>query len=270
MQTIHRRTVIAVLLAGGLSLLRATATFAESNPYAAAVLADRPISFHRFEETEGTIAVDATGNGHAGVLKHVQGGDASAYPALGTAFSFNGKNSHVRIPADPAYKVGKGDFSVELWFNCHKTMKARGEVFKFKGEGKDFGFFKPHGNSNLITTARPTQPFQAQTDPFSLGVWHYAVYVRRSGVDHWYVDGLLSGTATGNSLVIDMNVDILIGADHFYGPNRIVSESMWKGLIDEVAIYPVALSAERVMAHFKSAQLRSAMAISLPAQGPLH
>jgi hypothetical protein len=242
------------MLLASLALLQAMGATAVANSYAKAVLRDKPISYHRFNETEGDSASDASGNGHTAELCDVEVGRHSAYPNLGTAFTFNGTNSHVKIPAHAAYKVGKGDYSVELWFNCQSSLKARSELFKYKGEGKDFGFFKPHGNSNIIATARPTQPFQAQTDPFSLGVWHHAVYVRRGGVDQWYIDGALSGTATGNSLVLDMNVEIVIGADHFYNARRIVPDSVWKGQIDEVAIYPIALRAERVVAHFKAAQ----------------
>lgn len=248
------KSKVVVAMVACIALTQATMVNAEVNSYSAAVLKDNPISFHRFNEASGDIASDATGNGHTAKLFDVQVGESSAYSKLGTAFNFNGTNSHVKIPADAAYKVGKGDFSVELWFNCQSSLKARNELFKYKGEGKDFGFFKPHGNGNIIATARPTQPFQAQTDPFSLGVWHHAVYVRRAGVDHWFIDSALSGTATGNSLVMDMNVDIVIGADHYYNPNRIVLDSIWRGQIDELAIYPTALSSERVRAHFDAAQ----------------
>jgi hypothetical protein len=252
----HRFFASVAALVVGLAIPSVAARAEESNPYAAAVLADRPISFHRCDEAEGKYAEDATGNEHRGALKNVKGGEPSAHPALGTCFVFNGKSSRVQIPAHSDYKVGKGDFSVEFWFNCHNPMNSRGEILKFKGEGKDFGILKPVGNSNFIAVARPDRPFQAQTDPFSIGVWHHAVYVRRGGVDHWYLDGSLTGTSTGNSLVMDMNADILIGADHHGDPNRVARDNCWNGLIDELAIYASALTAGQVEAHYKAAQVK--------------
>jgi hypothetical protein len=226
-----------------------------TDPYGKAVLADQPVSYHRFNETTGTTAADATGRGHDAVYKgDIKLGEPSAYPALGMAALFDGKSTRVQIPSHADFKFGKGDFSIECWFSCRESLSTRGDILKYKGEGKDLGIFKPVGNNNLLTVARPGRQFQAQTDPFAVGVWHHVVYVRRAGVDMWYVDGAPSGTATGHNLNIDMNVDLLIGADHDGNPNDIVSAFVWNGLIDELAFYNQALTAQQIAKHYKAAQ----------------
>lgn len=240
-------------VAGVFAILWCAPLLAES--YEREVLADRPIAYYRFNEAKGTVAVDATGNGRDGTYKGEVILDApSAYSGLGKAAAFGGAKSHVHIPKHEAFKFGKGDFSVEFWLNCRETLATRGDILSYKGEGKDFAFFKPAGNTNLLSFADPGRPFSAQTDPLLLGVWHHAVYVRRANVDQWYIDGELSGTATRNVMVIDMNADVLIGANYSGVPENIDDLCLWNGLIDELAFYNVALSSDRIRAHFEAAK----------------
>lgn len=228
---------------------------ASADPYGDAVLAHKPVAYFRFEEAGGEAAADASGNDHNGIyLGEIVHGERSAYPNLGTAALFGGAGSRMQIPRSAAFDFGKRDFSIEFWFNCLETLGGRGDIFTYKGAGKDFGIFKPAGNANLIAIARPYRAFQAQTDPFSIGIWHHAVYVRRAEVDRWYVDGVLSGTATGNRQAIDMNADIVIGMNHYGDLDRLDTRCAWNGLIDEVAIYGQALSQQQVEAHFQAAR----------------
>jgi hypothetical protein len=223
--------------------------------YGEAVLKDNPIAYFHFDETAGEAAVDATGNGHDATYKgEIALGERAAFPGLGTAASFDGKASRVQIPRHETFRFGKKDFSIEFWFNCRETLSTRGDIFTFKGEGKDFGILKPVGNTNFIAIARPSRAFQAQTDPFSIGVWHHAVFARKAAVDRWYIDGAESGPSVGSEQAIDMNVDILIGMNHFGAPDRIDTKTAWNGLIDELAIYNSALTEDQVESHFQAAK----------------
>lgn len=233
----------------------ASAAIAEDNSYRDAVLKDKPIAYFRFDETADEAAIDATGNKHDAAYKgEVVLGEKSAFPALGTAVLFGGKGSRVQIPRHEAFKFSKKDFAIEFWFNCRETLSTRGDVFTFKGEGKDFGILKPVGNTNLITIARPSRAFQGQTDPFSTGVWHHAAFVRKAEIDRWYVDGTASGPSVGSDQSLDMNVDILIGMNHIGDPAKIDEKTAWNGLIDELAIYGAALGDKQVQAHFEAAR----------------
>jgi hypothetical protein len=260
---------VAVVVIGKTNMLMSTRLFligyflaaggglvvAEDNSYRDAVLKDKPIAYFRFDETAGEAAIDASGNKHDAAYRgEVVLGEKSAFPALGTAVLFGGRESRVQIPRHEAFKFGKQDFAIEFWFNCRETLSTRGDVFTFKGEGKDFGIMKPVGNTNLIAIARPSRPFQSQTDPFSIGAWHHAVFVRQAAVDRWYVDGVASGPTVGSDEALDMNVDILIGMNHYGQPATIDEKTAWNGLIDEVAIYGAALNGKQVQAHFEAAR----------------
>jgi hypothetical protein len=120
------------------------------------------------------------------------------------------------------------------------------------------------GNANLLAYAKPGRAFQAQTDPVSSNVWHHAVYVRAENVDTWYIDGEISGTATGHVMPVDMNADILIGANHCGSSDLIDDYCLFNGSVDELAIYDFALSPERVQAHFRGAGSLVSTENSLP------
>jgi trimeric autotransporter adhesin len=254
MFTIHRHQLIG-LLAAAICLRVCAAAVAAESTYSETVLKDRPIAYFRFDETAGEAAADATGNGHDAVYKgDVTLGEPSAFPGLGAAALFGGKDGRVQVPRHKAFKFEKKDFTIEFWFNCKETLSTRGDLFTFKGKGKDFGVFKPVGNTNLIGITRPYRPFQAQTDPFSIGVWHHAAFVRKSAVDRWYLDGVASGPSVGNEQTIDMDADLLIGVNHYGDPNRLDTKTAWNGLIDEVAIYGAALTDRQIESHFKAAK----------------
>jgi hypothetical protein len=224
---------------------------AAAETYEQIILADKPIAYFRFDETSGAAAKDASGNGRDGIYKGgVVLGEPSASAKLGASIAFGADKSRVHIPRNPVFKFGTRDLTVEFWFNCRETVATRGDILSFKGEGKDFALFKPVGNANLLAYAKPGRAFQAQTDPVKPGVWHHAVYVRRENVDSWYINGELSGTATGHLMAVDMNAEILIGTNHCGGPDVVDEYTMFNGSLDEFAFYDTALAVERVQAHY--------------------
>ena len=97
--------------------------------------------------------------------------------------------------------------------------------------------------------------------PLARGQWHHLVGVYDAGVMTLYLNGAfassvpLAGTLRNGGPVPDR---VLIGATRD-GSN---SSFQWKGLIDEVAIYSRALSADRVLAHYQAALPASRLTIS--------
>jgi hypothetical protein len=261
---VNRPSIAAALTGAVVTLWAAGEVRAEEAPaasYRSLVLSDRPFAYYRFDEQSGETAKDETGNGHDALYKGaIRLEEASASTALGTAVGLGGDKARVHIPKHADFKFGTGDLTVECWLNCRETVATRGDLLSFKGEGKDFALFKPNGNANLLAYAKPGRAFQAQTDPLTLNVWHHAVYVRCEGVDFWYVDGELSGTATGHVMAIDMNADILIGANHCNNPEVIDDFCLWNGAVDELAFYRFAMSAERVSTHFRKVLTEQASA----------
>jgi hypothetical protein len=219
---------------------------AGSPAYRNAVLADNPVAFWQLDESSGPLAADAALPAQNGTCENVTLGQPSAFPALGTCGLFNGTSSRVRIAADPAFALGTGDFSVEAW--ARTPVTARGDIFNYKN-ANDFGIFLNNAGAGSIggwhNGALPS--FNA-----SLNEWHHIVYTRTSGLVRLYVDGTERGSQA-NAQSFSANADMFLGANHTGAPGY--AGTIWfNGWIDEVALYPSALSPARVIAHFQAAQ----------------
>ena len=209
--------------------------------YRGTVLADSPIGYWELDEAAGAVnAVDSAGTPQHGLYANVLLGQTSAFPNLGTCGSFNGTSSRVRVPADAAFNLGTGDFTVECWYKT--TVTGRGDIFNFKNS-IDFGIFANQAGAGTIggyhNGLLPTY------NTGGVNAWHHVVYVRSAGVIRLYVDGVDRGSQA-DTISMSANTDIIIGANQ---------AALWyTGLIDEVAYYGTALSAQRVLAHYNAAQ----------------
>ena len=220
---------------------------AGTGAYRTAVLSDAPLAYWEFDESPGaTTAADAAPPAQNGTFQNVTLGQPSAFPGLGTAALFNGTSSRVQVAASSAFDLGVGDFSVEAW--ARTPVTSRGDVFNYKN-AQDFGIFFNNSGAGSIggwhNGALPT--FFA-----SLNEWHHVVYVRSAGVIRLYVDGTERGNLA-DTQSFSAAADLFIGANHGGAPGY--AGSLWfNGWIDEVALYPSALTAARVLAHYQAAQ----------------
>ncbi len=206
--------------------------------YNSSVSADAPIAFWSFDETTGTTAADSAGVAQNGIYENCTLGQTSAFANLGTCALFNGTNSRVRMPADAAFNLGAGDFSVELWYKT--TVTGRGDMFNFKNS-IDFGVFaNSAGAGDIGGWHNGTLPnFNTTTN-----AWHHVVYVRQANTITLYLDGAAK-TSAADSVSMSANTDIVIGAN--------INALWFTGNIDEVAYYGTALSAARISAHYAAA-----------------
>jgi hypothetical protein len=159
------------------------------------------IGYWPLDETSGTIAVDASGNGNDGT---VVGATWSASGKINGCLSFNGVNNYVQVNRDVA-----NDFTIAFWVNTTATggtgtwRQGDGLVDGSVGAGaNDFGTALV-GNQFAFGTGGIGQTLLSST-PVNDGTWHYCVATRvqSTGAMQLYVDGALqsSGTGTTNSL----------------------------------------------------------------------
>ncbi len=225
---------------------------ASASPYTDAVLANNPLAYFQFNETSGTVADNtgslmaaADGTFGTGVTPNQASYDAN----LGTAYAFSG--GAVRVPDNAAFDVGTGPFSVEMWFNTNND--ARGDLFTYKGGGGDFGIQSNSQGDPAGFDASVTAYFNAPngTAGADKGLWHHVVVTRgAASIFNLYIDGALASSGTDGDSWNIAN-DILIGSNHSGNPSNIAIA--FDGLIDEVAIYDTALSANDVANHFAAA-----------------
>jgi RHS repeat-associated protein len=235
-----------------------------ATPYPQAVLADHPTVFYRLDESQGPTACDSSGAGHdatyasSGVTYEVPG----AITSDSTTAIANDGNQVAASRTDGVLPTGTQPRTIELW---EKTAEGQPTVdlvgYGSEGTGRwvylDLcGGTPSHGGCTggsstfclCIDNANVKPTFTA---PYSLAddSWHQLT-VTYDGVTTLtaYVDGRLVGSDS-----LPEPLDTVSGSGLAIGGALTGTITHFNGSLDEVAIYPTALSAERVAAHYAAA-----------------
>lgn len=224
-----------------------------TSAYAARVAADGAAGHWRLGEAGGT-AWDRSGRADltpsAGTVRAVAGavaGDAD------TAVTFPGTDA---VPATTAGTAARAPqaFSVEAWF---RTTSVRGG--KIVGYGNrntaasttsDRMLYLTNGGQ-LVLGVNPGQ-VRTVTSPaaYNDGRWHHVVGTLGPDGLTLYVDGALVASRADTTRAQDYSGWWRVGGDAISAawPSRPASGSL-AGSLDEVAVYPAALSAATVLGH---------------------
>ena len=223
----------------------------QAGPYPAAVNADSPSGYWRLGEVTGTSAVNQTGGANGTYLSGVLLGQLGALTGDSDhAAGFDGGDDRVNMgdPANGSLDFGTGDFTVEAWAKATAnderaivSKRAVGGTVYWQITVTDDGSQIGRVRAN-ITDGTTTATVYGPTIRIDDGNWHHVavVFDRDSGITI-YVDGTAKTTAAVVTGDVSNAGDFLIGKVTGY-PN-------FKGAIDEVSVYAVALSATRIQAH---------------------
>jgi len=256
--------------------------------YQQAVLADRPIAYWRFGEASAPTAVDATGHGHDGKYHgHPTYGEVGAIEGdRNTAVGLHG-HDYVEIPDSVHFsqQESHAGLTVEVWM--------RPDALDFPGQTADpyvhwlgkgvagqyewgFRFYSLHKDpQHQLLSARPNRisayiwnPAGGKgagayfQDKLVRGRWLHIVACyqpgdktnRAAGVQI-YKDGQFRlGPPSPGTLYSNPEFNIM--AAHGTAPLRLGTRdlgSFLRGGLDEVAIYPYVLPADKIQEHYKIA-----------------
>ncbi len=219
-----------------------------SNPYPSAVLADRPALYYRLDDAvAATAASDASGNNNSGdvAATGVAFGQAGPLPnETDTAALFSG--GLVTEPSGAGLPVGNQDRSIETWF---KTTSTAHQIISWWGTqttNEEFEFGTDGGNELYISGQYNDAHFKT---PYSVadGAWH-SVTLSYSGATRTaaaYLDGLAIGT---RALSADLQTTLDSTGLTVGGPE--CDCYTFAGSLNDFAIYPAALTATQVSAHY--------------------
>lgn len=153
-----------------------------------------------------------------------------------------------------AMVAGPQTFSVEAWFKTTTTSGGKIVGFGNSSTGTS-GNYDRHiymTNSGQLTFGVYAGSTKTVTSPKSYndGEWHHAVGTLSAAGLVFYVDGLKVGSDAGTTSAQDFAGVWRVGADNLSGwPNRPTSD-FFAGTIDDVAVYPSALSVAQIRAHY--------------------
>jgi hypothetical protein len=257
-----RKAIPLLLLAVVLSACGAATTATPGGPgkpgaptvdrsYSAAVLADAPIAYWRMGEASGMTMTDASKNGINGTyVGTVTLGQAGALAGdKGTAAAFDGRSAAATVASSRSLQVNW--ITIELWVK--KTTESGYGIYVAKnvvgGGGVGSSWFQLlNNNFNTRLEFRVTgdyDPVLVSSTGLALNTWYYVVATYDGTTAKLYINGKLDGTLSVVAAPTQTDEPLYIGrrGDGFF--NNVT--------LQEVAIYPTALSAERIEAHWRAA-----------------
>lgn len=211
--------------------------FSAPGAYATEVLADSPNGYWRLGEASGTTAASQVNSGTMngayqaevtlGQPGLVSGTDTSVALASGSMH-----DAYINIPNTSLLNMGD-TFSLECWVSAASMTGTKNVI---KKAGDYILQATPSGPKLLFNTST----IATSTATLQSGPAYHIVATKSGSTVHIYVNGA-DVTETVANVTVTNNSNALTIGDNAAGLGITV---------DEVAIYPTALSADRVLAHY--------------------
>jgi len=240
-----------------------------SQSYSQTVLNDNPSFFWRLGDTSGSTATDSSPNNFTGIYESgtSQGaaGPISGDPTAAT--SFDGTSNGLVTAANSVNNPKV--FSIELWFKT--TTNQGGRLIGFgnsqTGTSSNYDRQVYMMNDGQLTFGVYNNGIKSIESPdvYNDGQWHHAVATEGPSGMTFYVDGQLIGT-NANTTPQNYTGYWRVGGDNLnggwnldpWGSNSLGTtqpiDYYFHGTIGDVAVYPTALSAAQVSAHYAANQ----------------
>ena len=223
---------------GALADVRLYNGWLDTNAIAQLFSAPVPLLRLKFEESSGTTAADATGNGWNGTLVN---GPTWVAGESGNAVSMNGTNQYVSLPAGVVSSLN--DFTISAWVKLN-ALSTWARLFDFGTGTGDFMFLTPTASPSgvrfgITTSGSGNEQSINYTNNLSLGVWHNIAVTFAAGIGILYVDGLPVATNSAINLTPS-----LLGntTQNWIGRSQFSNNPYLNGLVDDFRIYNGALS----------------------------
>ncbi|MEU5642705.1 glycoside hydrolase family 127 protein [Streptomyces milbemycinicus] len=199
-------------------------------------------AWHRFDETGGTSAADATGNGKTATLT---GGASWTTGRTGGAVALNGTDGYIALADD--LLAGAGAYSVAAWVRLDGQAVEWSRIFDI-GTGVTANMFlTPRADSGklrfAITAGGGGAEQRIEADPLPTGQWTHVAVAYGSGTAVLYVNGREVGR----------NAQVTVEPRHFGNHLRAayLGKSQYpdpylKGAIDDFRVYGRTLTAAEV------------------------
>lgn len=224
-------------------------------PAAADVAPPSPIAAWHFDEGSGTIANDSSGNGFTG---NFHGAPGWVPGIQGSALRFS-DNDYVDVGTSNSFNFnnGSGNFTIDAWIKPESIPSYASAIVGKATEGSNhnsppfsgwsFYFYGPndgaHPPQSLGFGGNGVWEITSSAGIINAGEWVRVSVTKSGGTYTLYKNGLVVASAVHGNLETS-TASLKIGRDYPDGSPDLYG---FVGLIDEVRIYDIALTAEQLV-----------------------
>ena len=189
-----------------------------------------------------------TGNANDAIgTKHGTVNGASLCPdrfgSPNSAYQFNGVSDYILLNHNFGTYT---EFSVSAWFKCTgATSDPIQAIFSSDNSSKfiHMNFNTSASPAGSAVYLNPSSAISLTTTSNTLNAWHQWVLTCKTGETKFYVDGALQGTSTATFTNVEAADLMRIGSGYLNG-------RFFKGVIDDIQIYPSALTNLEVLGNW--------------------
>lgn len=212
--------------------------------YASEVLADSPAGYYRCQEASGLLQ-DSSGNDRhttvsGGACTYHQTSPITSDPS---DFSILFNSSWFTAP-DSGFDFGDV-WTMEMWIK--RTTINQFRYLLSKGTGA-YGLYLPVSNEVETDKEDVVQLRESSITIADTTTWHHIVATKNGDSNFIYIDAADVTVFLADATTVDNAIALFIGA--YYGDAVTFASTSY---MDEIAVYPTALSHARVSAHFAAA-----------------
>jgi hypothetical protein len=218
--------------------------------YRESVLADQPAGYWPMNETTGSVMADASGNGNNGSYEGTVSLGQPGAMTVGASASVGLDRQGGWATVPNAASLQLDTISIELWINKRSEVEYGAYVTKnfSPGDRAGSGWFEllnHHHSGPIEFRVTEDNGTLASATSLALNTWYYVVATYDGSTARIYINGKLDSSVAIATVPKQSGDPLYIGrrADGLFN----------NALLSELAIYPRALSAERIAAHWRSA-----------------
>lgn len=211
------------------------------------------ISYWSLDELSGDVVHDSVGGSHGTI-----GNDPEWVTGiLGGALRFDGVDDYVEVAENASLDLGAGDFSISFWVNFNPFPKYEVHALVVKRQQEPIYpgyslFIIPGGElRGQLDCGYPWYEHTTVSASLVAGTWYHVVWSvdRAASMSYFYVNGnAIDSPDPIDTLTTSASTDN--DAPLFMGAGLVTTSAKLDGIIDEVAIYGRALSAEEIAEHW--------------------
>lgn len=215
------------------------------------------VVYFNFDE-EGGVIEDLSGSGNNGTVKGTPKWVDGPQPDFGMAVEFNGAGGHILVADSDSLDAGQDDITIALWVNyvagdqltAYPRLISNGmPLFMANGPGFEITVKGTEDDPDHIlglfygVSGGGRQAVDAKLDEIGDGEWYHLVALKDGEEGRVYVNGELKASGPLTPIDISNDLPLVIGANGAPGNNN-----WFNGMVDEVAVYMRALTADEISA----------------------